>query len=35
MMTFGSETRLFEQADLPIVEGMTNEQIGALHQGEV
>jgi GTP cyclohydrolase II len=35
MMTFGSETRLFEQSDLPIVEGMTNEQIGALHQGEV
>jgi GTP cyclohydrolase II len=35
MLTFGSETRLEEQIDMPIVEGMTIDQIGALHQGEM
>jgi len=34
MMNFGKEVRFMEQADLPIVEGMTLEQIGALHQSE-
>ncbi|MEL7589932.1 MAG: GTP cyclohydrolase II [Anaerolineaceae bacterium] len=34
LMTFGSETRFEEQIDMPIISGMTNEQIGALHQGE-
>jgi GTP cyclohydrolase II len=34
MMTFGGEVRFEEQMDLPVVEGMTLEQIGALHQGE-
>lgn len=34
LMTFGNEVRLLEQIDRPIVEGMTLEQIGALHQGE-
>jgi GTP cyclohydrolase II len=35
LMTFGDETRLVEQGDMPIVEGMSLEQIGAMHQGEV
>ena len=34
MMTFGGEVRFEEQMDLPVVEGMTLEQIGAMHQGE-
>jgi GTP cyclohydrolase II len=34
MMNFGDEVRFLEQIDLPVVEGMTLEQIGALHQGE-
>ncbi|MEL7644854.1 MAG: GTP cyclohydrolase II [Anaerolineaceae bacterium] len=35
LLSFGTETRFEEQIDLPIIDGMTNEQIGALHQGEV
>lgn len=35
MLTFGEETRYQEQIDMPIVDGMTNEQIGAMHQGEM
>ena len=34
MLSFGEETRYQEQIDFPIVEGMTTEQIGLLHQGE-
>jgi GTP cyclohydrolase II len=34
LMTFGSETRLMEQNDRPIIDGMTEEKIGALQQGE-
>jgi GTP cyclohydrolase II len=34
MLNFGKEIRFLEQIDSPIVEGMTLEQIGALHQGE-
>ena len=34
MLNFAGEVRFFEQIDLPVVEGMTLEQIGALHQGE-
>ncbi len=34
LMNFGSEVRFLEQIDRPVVEGMTLEQIGALHQGE-
>jgi GTP cyclohydrolase II len=34
MMNFGKDVRFLEQIDHPIVEGMTAEQIGALHQSE-
>jgi GTP cyclohydrolase II len=34
MLNFGGEIRFLEQDDRPVVEGMTLEQIGALHQGE-
>jgi GTP cyclohydrolase II len=34
LMDFGGEVRFLEQIDRPVVEGMTLEQIGALHQGE-
>lgn len=34
LMTFGNDVRLLEQIDHPIVNGMSIEQIGALHQGE-
>jgi GTP cyclohydrolase II len=34
MLTFGEAVHFDEQADPSIVEGMTLEQIGALHQGE-
>jgi hypothetical protein len=34
MLKIGGEVRFIEQIDRPVVEGMTLEQIGALHQGE-
>ncbi|MFU8771059.1 MAG: GTP cyclohydrolase II [Anaerolineales bacterium] len=35
MLNIGGEVRFSEQIDHPVVDGMTFEQIGALHQGEV
>jgi len=34
LLNIDNEVRLLEQVDRPVVEGMTLEQIGALHQGE-